>query len=369
MLAAGEGTRMRSATPKVLHRIAGRTLVEHAVRAAAGADARAPRGGGRTRQGAVAEHLDDGRPRTSAARSPRPCRTSSTAPATPCRARSANCPAGPRRHRGGQLRRRRRCWTPTPCAHCSPSTRRRGNARHRAHRGRRRPDRLRPDRARRRRPVTGDRRAEATRRPSSSAITEINSGVYAFDAAVLADALARLSTDNAQGELYLTDVLGIARGGGPAVGALACHDTVAGRGRQRPGPAGRSRRRAEPQAGPAVDARRRDHGRPGHDLAGRGRRAGPGRACSSRACSCTGRTTVGEGATVGPDTTLTDVTIGAGATVVRTHGSGARIGPGASVGPFAYLRPGTRARREGQDRHVRRGQELRHRHRHARCRT
>lgn len=53
-----------------------------------------------------------------------------------------------------------------------------------------------------------------------------------------------------------------------------------------------------------------------------------------------GGTEIGEGATVGPDTTLTDVTIGAGASVVRTHGSGARIGDGASVGPYAYLRPG-----------------------------
>jgi bifunctional UDP-N-acetylglucosamine pyrophosphorylase/glucosamine-1-phosphate N-acetyltransferase len=55
-----------------------------------------------------------------------------------------------------------------------------------------------------------------------------------------------------------------------------------------------------------------------------------------------GATTVGEGAVVGPDTTLTDVTIGAGASVVRTHGSGAWIGPGAEVGPYAYLRPGAR---------------------------
>lgn len=54
-----------------------------------------------------------------------------------------------------------------------------------------------------------------------------------------------------------------------------------------------------------------------------------------------GGTDVAQGATVGPDTTLTDVTVGAGATVVRTHGSGARIGDGASVGPYAYLRPGT----------------------------
>jgi bifunctional UDP-N-acetylglucosamine pyrophosphorylase/glucosamine-1-phosphate N-acetyltransferase len=55
-----------------------------------------------------------------------------------------------------------------------------------------------------------------------------------------------------------------------------------------------------------------------------------------------GATTVDEGARVGPDTTLTDCTVGAGAGVVRTHGSGSEIGPGASVGPFAYLRPGAR---------------------------
>lgn len=61
-----------------------------------------------------------------------------------------------------------------------------------------------------------------------------------------------------------------------------------------------------------------------------------------------GATRVGAGATVGPDTTLTDVEVGAGATVVRTHGSQARIGPGASVGPFAYLRPGTRLGKDGK---------------------
>jgi bifunctional UDP-N-acetylglucosamine pyrophosphorylase/glucosamine-1-phosphate N-acetyltransferase len=54
-----------------------------------------------------------------------------------------------------------------------------------------------------------------------------------------------------------------------------------------------------------------------------------------------GATSVAEGAQVGPDTTLTDVTVGEGASVVRTHGCGAKIGPGAHVGPFAYLRPGT----------------------------
>jgi bifunctional UDP-N-acetylglucosamine pyrophosphorylase / glucosamine-1-phosphate N-acetyltransferase len=55
-----------------------------------------------------------------------------------------------------------------------------------------------------------------------------------------------------------------------------------------------------------------------------------------------GATLVDDGAEIGPDTTLTDVVVGAGATVVRTHGSSSEIGPNATVGPFAYLRPGAR---------------------------
>jgi len=54
-----------------------------------------------------------------------------------------------------------------------------------------------------------------------------------------------------------------------------------------------------------------------------------------------GATVVGEDAVIGPDTTLKDCEIGAGARVVRTHGELARIGDGANVGPFSYLRPGT----------------------------
>jgi bifunctional UDP-N-acetylglucosamine pyrophosphorylase/glucosamine-1-phosphate N-acetyltransferase len=61
-----------------------------------------------------------------------------------------------------------------------------------------------------------------------------------------------------------------------------------------------------------------------------------------------GDTEIGDGATIGPDTTLTDVRVGAGASVVRTHGSSSEIGDGASVGPFAYLRPGTRLGAKGK---------------------
>jgi bifunctional UDP-N-acetylglucosamine pyrophosphorylase/glucosamine-1-phosphate N-acetyltransferase len=54
-----------------------------------------------------------------------------------------------------------------------------------------------------------------------------------------------------------------------------------------------------------------------------------------------GATHIGGRCNIGPDTTLTDVTVGDAATVVRTHAGQSVIGDGAVVGPFAYLRPGT----------------------------
>src|SRR3954447_2999261 len=58
------------------------------------------------------------------------------------------------------------------------------------------------------------------------AIDEINAGIYVFDAATLRDGLSRLTTDNAQGELYLTDVVAIARSDGKRVGAHVTPDTM-----------------------------------------------------------------------------------------------------------------------------------------------
>jgi bifunctional UDP-N-acetylglucosamine pyrophosphorylase/glucosamine-1-phosphate N-acetyltransferase len=57
--------------------------------------------------------------------------------------------------------------------------------------------------------------------------------------------------------------------------------------------------------------------------------------------SLEGATSVAAGATIGPDTTLLDVEVGENATVVRAHGVLSVIGAGASVGPYASLRPGT----------------------------
>ena len=61
-----------------------------------------------------------------------------------------------------------------------------------------------------------------------------------------------------------------------------------------------------------------------------------------------GATVVAAGATIGPDTTLRNVEVGADATVVRTHGSDAVIGDEATVGPYAYLRPGTELAARGK---------------------
>jgi bifunctional UDP-N-acetylglucosamine pyrophosphorylase/glucosamine-1-phosphate N-acetyltransferase len=61
-----------------------------------------------------------------------------------------------------------------------------------------------------------------------------------------------------------------------------------------------------------------------------------------------GLTRIGPGAQIGPDTDLTDTEVGEGAKVVRTHGEGAKVDSGASVGPFSYLRPGTRLGSDGK---------------------
>jgi bifunctional UDP-N-acetylglucosamine pyrophosphorylase/glucosamine-1-phosphate N-acetyltransferase len=65
-------------------------------------------------------------------------------------------------------------------------------------------------------------------------------------------------------------------------------------------------------------------------------------------CMLLGRTRVGAGAVIGPHTTLVDTGVGDGAAVVHSYADGATIGEGASVGPFAYLRPGTDLREKAK---------------------
>jgi bifunctional UDP-N-acetylglucosamine pyrophosphorylase/glucosamine-1-phosphate N-acetyltransferase len=187
--------------------------------------------------------------------------------------------------------------------------------------------------------------ADAT--PEQRAITEVNSGVYAFDAEFLTSGLGRLGQDNAQGELYLTDLVELAVTDGLSVGAVRCADEWLVRGvndrvqlAELRAELNRRLLRGWMLAGvtvvdPAttwVDVTVRL----GVDVV-----VAPG-------TQLLGHTVVGDGAEVGPDTTLTDCEIGQGARVVRTHGSDALIGAGAQVGPFAFLRPGTKLGERGK---------------------
>jgi bifunctional UDP-N-acetylglucosamine pyrophosphorylase / glucosamine-1-phosphate N-acetyltransferase len=171
-------------------------------------------------------------------------------------------------------------------------------------------------------------------------IREMNSGIYAFDGVVLADALGRIGTDNVQGELYLTDVLGIARGDGRRVVALRTDDVWQVEGvndRVQLATLGAELNRRVLERWMRAGVTVVDPGTTWVDV--------PVELAPDvtvlPGTQLHGATTVAGGASVGPDTTLVDCQVGPGADVVRTHGQGAVIGAGASVGPFSYLRPGT----------------------------
>ncbi|HXU98141.1 MAG TPA: bifunctional UDP-N-acetylglucosamine diphosphorylase/glucosamine-1-phosphate N-acetyltransferase GlmU, partial [Jiangellaceae bacterium] len=178
-------------------------------------------------------------------------------------------------------------------------------------------------------------------------IREINSGIYAFDAAVLSNCLSRLSTDNAQGELYLTDVLGMARTDGRRVGAHATNDSWQTEGvndRVQLAALHRELNRRVLERWMRAGVTVIDPTATWVDVTvelGRDVVLRPG-------VQLHGSTTVDDGAEIGPDSTLVDCIVGAGASVVRTHARGAEIGPECAVGPFTYLRPGARLARRAK---------------------
>ena len=170
---------------------------------------------------------------------------------------------------------------------------------------------------------------------------------------------AKVTTDNAQGEEYLTDILAILRAAGHRVGARGGRGPPGDRRDQQPGAAGRGAPDAQRPAA-ASDAMLAgvDGGGPGVDVAGRdgGVRAGRGGAAEHPAARCDPDR--GEGAEVGPNCTLTDTGGGRGRPGEqhrrRTARRSVRRPP---VGPYAYLRPGTRLAREGEGGHVRGDEE------------
>lgn len=175
--------------------------------------------------------------------------------------------------------------------------------------------------------------------PAELEIREINSGVYAFSGAALLPALARVGNHNAQGEYYLPDVLPLLRRQGHLVTAheLADVDETLG-----------VNDRVQLAAVRAIAQRRINDELmrggatiidPDHTVIDVGVTLAPDTLIEP-GTALHGLTSVGEGSVIGPHTTLIDVSVGAGSRVVHSYATGATIGDGVSVGPFAYLRPG-----------------------------
>jgi bifunctional UDP-N-acetylglucosamine pyrophosphorylase/glucosamine-1-phosphate N-acetyltransferase len=172
-------------------------------------------------------------------------------------------------------------------------------------------------------------------------IDEVNGGIYAFDAASLRATLEQLTRDNSQGEEYLPDVVAMMRADGLGVAALTVadyHEVVGVNDRVQLAEAGRLLR-DRTNAGwmrDGVTFVDPDTTWVGPDVTlGRDVVLHPG-------VRLLGRTEVSEGAEIGPDTTLVDTTVGPQASVRSSTCTGAVIGARSCVGPYTYLRPGVR---------------------------
>jgi len=179
------------------------------------------------------------------------------------------------------------------------------------------------------------------------AIGEINSGTYVFTVSALRAQLPALGTGNAQGERYLTDVIGLLRAAGQPVEAVPAPDAWVVEGVNDRVQLARAAARLN-----AMIVR-------GWQLAGVTVHDPATTWIDLRATLAedveilpnthiAGATTIARGARIGPDTTLLDCEVGEGAVVKRADATLAVIGARATVGPFAYLRPGTELGEDGK---------------------
>ncbi len=332
VLAAGEGTRMRSGRPKVLHEIAGRSLVGHAVAAARGLDPAELVVVVRHEKEAVVAHLATVAPDVVVAEQDEVRGTG----------RATACGLAALRHREGTV-----VITYGDVPLLTPATLRdlvdlheeTGDAVTLLSADL--PDPTGYGRVLRDKDgtvVAIVEQKDAT--PEQAAVTEVNTGIYAIEVEFLAAALDRLGSDNAAGELYLTDVVATARAAGRGVRAVRVEDATQTEGvndRVQLAALGRALRdrivEGWMRAGVTVVDPQTTWLDAGVELAADVTLL-PG-------TELLGATRVATGATIGPDSTLRDCVVGQDATVVRSHASGAQIAAGATVGPYSFLRPGT----------------------------
>jgi len=173
-----------------------------------------------------------------------------------------------------------------------------------------------------------------------ASVTEINAGVYVFQSAPLRAHISLVGTANAQGERYLTDVVALLRDSRLAVAVTQATDAAAALGvndRVQLSEAARILNARTVRRWQLDGAMILDPATTWIDVD------------ATLAPDVTvlpnthilRSTAIGAGATVGPDTSLVDCEVGENAVVTRTDATLAVIGAGATVGPFAYLRPGT----------------------------
>ncbi len=168
---------------------------------------------------------------------------------------------------------------------------------------------------------------------------EINTGTYCFNGPIFAGALERITNDNEAGEYYLGDVLPLLRDAGEKIAAYVATDPNVNLG-------------VNTKADLAVveaEARRKINQR--HMLAGV-RIVDPAStwidadvhiaqdATVEPGTALRGDTRIGAGSKIGPHTTILDSSVGENTSVLRSHLDDARVGDDCNVGPFTYLRPG-----------------------------
>ncbi|HWV84489.1 MAG TPA: bifunctional UDP-N-acetylglucosamine diphosphorylase/glucosamine-1-phosphate N-acetyltransferase GlmU [Capillimicrobium sp.] len=171
------------------------------------------------------------------------------------------------------------------------------------------------------------------------AIREVNTGVYAFHGGPLLEQLAALGNDNAQGEYYLPDVLPGLR----PVGAYVLDDPTLMLGVNDRVDLQEVRALAQQRI---IDAHARagvTFVSPATTVVDAGVRIGADTVVE-QGCTLSGDTVIGEGCAIGPHTTIRDSAIGDDVTVRHSWLDGAEVEAGATVGPFAYLRPGAHLR-------------------------
>ncbi len=175
--------------------------------------------------------------------------------------------------------------------------------------------------------------------PEEAAVNEINTGTYCFDNRKLFDALSKVTNENAQGEYYITDVIGILRGEGEKIAAYATQDLTES--------IGVNDRVVLSQAEAAMRERIvREHMLggvtvidPSSTYIGADVTIGsdtvllPGTVL-------TGRTVIGEDCKIGPNSEIENAEIGDGTSVAHSVVRDSKVGDHVSVGPFAHLRPG-----------------------------